>query len=163
MDLHKPTERQMIMDDGLIRYVCHSFVIALHVLFRFFGIDALEWRARDNHVLRQLDGAGDGCPSVTLAQRRRNDALIDGWSGVHLMTGVAMGWVMEPFIALLILVLWEPLENLVLSPLMMKWFKIEFGYETIRNSLSDILFDAVGVAIGFWALRALVDPPFVLF
>lgn len=93
---------------------------------------------------------------------RRNNTLVDSWSGVHLMTGVAMGWVMEPFIALLLLVLWEPLEVLILSPLFAR-FGIEFGFETLRNSVSDIVFDALGVALGFWALRGFVDPPFLLF
>ena len=87
----------------------------------------------------------------------RNDRLVDVWSFVHLVTGVLMAWVMDPFIALLIMVLWEPFEILVLSPLMMRLFKIEFGFETIRNSMSDIVFDAVGVAAGFWGLRALFD------
>lgn len=93
----------------------------------------------------------------------RNDRLFDLWSVVHLLTGVLAAWVMDPFIALLILVLWEPLEILVISPLMLRWFKIEFGYESIRNAMSDILFDAAGVAIGFWLLRPLIEPPFYLF
>jgi hypothetical protein len=94
---------------------------------------------------------------------KRNDKLVDPWSGVHLMTGVAMAWIMDPFVALALLVLWEPLEILVLSPLILKWFDIEFGYETVRNSLSDIVFDVVGVALGYWGLSRLVDPPFMLF
>ncbi len=98
-----------------------------------------------------------------LADKGRNDAMIDVWSGVHLLTGLAMGWVMEPFIALLILVLWEPLEIFVLNPIAARLLKAEFGFETLRNSLSDIIFDAIGVALGFWLLRWLVDPPFILF
>lgn len=97
-----------------------------------------------------------------LAKHRRNTALFDVWSLVHLVTGIGCGWLMDPFIGLLILVLWEPLEILVLSPFLAR-FQILFGHESLRNSLSDIFFDGLGVALGFWGLRALWDPPFMLF
>ncbi len=96
-------------------------------------------------------------------QPRRNDALFDTWSIIHLLTGVSFGWLMDPFIALVLMVLWEPLEILVLSPLLKRYFNIEFGYETLRNSLSDIVFDVIGIAIGYYALSTLVSPPFYLF
>ena len=92
----------------------------------------------------------------------RNDLLFDVWSLVHLATGVLAAWVAAPFIVLLAMVLWEPLEILVLSPLLARR-GIVFGHESLRNSLSDIFFDCVGVAIGYWGLRALADPPFLLF
>lgn len=95
-------------------------------------------------------------------KRHRNDALFDLWSVVHLLTGVLLGWIMPPVIALAIMVLWEPLEILVLSPLLAK-FGIEFGYETLRNSLSDIFFDTVGVLLGVYALGRFIEPPFFLF
>jgi len=95
-------------------------------------------------------------------KRKRNDSLFDLWSIVHVLTGILLGWIMSPFVALLIMVLWEPLEILVLSPFLAK-FNIVFGYETIRNSLSDIFFDCVGVALGFYVLSNLLDPPFTLF
>jgi len=95
-------------------------------------------------------------------KRKRNDSLFDLWSIVHILTGILLGWIMPPFVALLIMVLWEPLEILVLSPFLAK-FNIVFGYETIRNSLSDIFFDCVGVALGFYVLSNLLDPPFTLF
>lgn len=98
-----------------------------------------------------------------LRHRERNDSLADWWSLTHLMYGVLAGWLMDPFVGLLILVLWEPLEILVLSPLMERLFGIRFGFETLRNSLSDIVFDAAGVAIGFWLLRRIVAPPFQVF
>lgn len=79
-----------------------------------------------------------------------------------MCTGILMGWTMSPFVALVLMVLWEPLEILVLSPLLAK-VNIEFGYETLRNSLSDIVFDTIGVVIGAYALTSLVDPPFHLF
>ncbi len=81
---------------------------------------------------------------------------------VHLTTGVALGWLMDPFIALAVMVLWEPLEILILSPLL-KRAGIIFGYESFSNSLSDIFFNVIGVALGAWALTALADPPFHLF
>lgn len=94
--------------------------------------------------------------------RRRNNALFDVWSVVHFCTGVALGWLANPFIALAVMVLWEPLEVLVLSPLLARR-GITFGYETLRNSLSDIVFDIAGVALGYIALTAWVVPPVHLF
>ncbi|MEK6974882.1 MAG: hypothetical protein AABY18_00905 [Candidatus Thermoplasmatota archaeon] len=96
-----------------------------------------------------------------LAKHRRNNALFDIWSLVHLVTGVGAGWLMDPFVGLLILVLWEPLEILVLSPFLAR-FGILFGHESLKNSLSDIAFDSLGVALGYWGLRALATPPFTL-
>jgi hypothetical protein len=93
---------------------------------------------------------------------RRNNKLYDKWSLVHLLTGIILGWVMDPFVALSIMVLWEPLEILVLSPLLARRGTI-FGYETLRNSLSDIVFNIIGVALGTWALTTLSVPPFHLF
>ena len=93
---------------------------------------------------------------------RRNDALFDIWSVIHLATGVVMGWVLAPFVALAIMVTWEPLEVFVLSPLLAK-LGVKFGYESLRNSLSDIFFDVVGVALGAWVLTKLIDPPLHLF
>jgi len=93
---------------------------------------------------------------------RRNDALFDGWSIVHMCTGIAMGWLMAPFVALVLMVLWEPFEILILSPVLAR-YGIEFGYETLNNSLSDIVFDVIGIVIGAWLLTALIAPPFYLF
>lgn len=92
----------------------------------------------------------------------RNARFFDAWSLVHLVTGIGLGWVMSPFIALVLMVLWEPLEILVLSPLLMK-AGVVFGYETVKNSLSDIFFDCVGVCLGAYALTGLWSPPFHLF
>lgn len=92
----------------------------------------------------------------------RNGALFDLWSVVHFLTGVALGWVMTPVIALALMVLWEPFEILMLSPLLGR-FGIIFGYESLRNSLSDVLFDTLGVLAGAYLLVALVPPPFHIF
>jgi len=96
------------------------------------------------------------------SKQSRNNKLYDHWSLVHLTTGIVLGWIMDPFIALALMVLWEPLEILVLSPLLARR-GIIFGHETIRNSLSDIVFNVIGVALGAGALTALAVPPFHLF
>ena len=88
----------------------------------------------------------------------RNGAIFDGWSIVHLVTGIVLGWLINPWVALAIMIIWEPLEVLVLSPLLAK-INIEFGYETLRNSLSDIFFDIVGVCIGYFWLSRLIELP----
>jgi hypothetical protein len=96
------------------------------------------------------------------AGHERNNTLYDTWSLVHLGVGVWLGWLMMPWVALLIMVLHEPLEVLVLSPLLAR-FGIIYGYESMRNSLSDIFFDAVGITVGALLLTALKAPPFHLF
>ncbi len=92
----------------------------------------------------------------------RNGNLFDRWSVVHVVTGILLGWLMDPFTALAIMVLWEPLEILVLSPLLAKR-GISFGYESLRNSLSDIFFDVIGVGLGAWLLTEVAAAPFHLF
>jgi hypothetical protein len=91
---------------------------------------------------------------------KRNAKLFDMWSITHLAWGIAGGWVMPPFIALSLLVLWEPFEVLLLSPFLWRRYKIVFGHEALQNSLSDIIFDTIGVALGVWSLTAVVVPPF---
>lgn len=94
--------------------------------------------------------------------RRRNDKVYDRWSWVHLLSAALLAWVMDPALALAITVLWEPLEILVLSPLLAR-ANIEFGYESLRNSLSDIVFDFIGVGLGYFVLARVVSAPFHLF
>ena len=79
-----------------------------------------------------------------------------------MATGVFLGWIMDPFVALALMVLWEPFEIFVLSPLFAK-IGIVFGYESAKNSLSDIVFDVIGVAIGAWLLTYYIEPPFFLY
>jgi hypothetical protein len=93
---------------------------------------------------------------------KRNGSLFDIWSLIHLTTGVGLGWLVDPFLALAVMVAWEPLEIFVLSPIL-KRYGIIFGFETLRNSLSDIVFDIIGVALGAYLLTELVAPPFHLF
>lgn len=90
---------------------------------------------------------------------KRNDALFDRWSVVHLVTGLGLGWIMQPLVAVGLMILWEPLEILVLSPLLAR-SGIVFGHETWRNSLSDIFFNVLGVGLGVWLLTSLASPPF---
>lgn len=94
--------------------------------------------------------------------RGRNNKLYDLWSLVHLATGIVFGWIMPPAVAIAAMVLWEPLEILVLSPLLGR-YGILFGRETLRNSLSDIAFDLAGISLGFYVLLTLAKPPFTLF
>lgn len=82
----------------------------------------------------------------------RNDSLVDLWSINHFVSGVLLGWIMDPFWALVILILWEPFEILLLGPALYRWKGIEFGHETWQNSISDIVFDAAGVAVGAYLL-----------
>ncbi|MGB0652950.1 MAG: hypothetical protein ACPGQL_07095 [Thermoplasmatota archaeon] len=87
----------------------------------------------------------------------RNDALVDGWSLIHFATGIGMALLMDPFIALVLMILWEPLEIAILSPILAKR-GIDFGRETWRNSVSDIIVDAAGVAAGHYLLLPLWNP-----
>lgn len=110
----------------------------------------------------KLSSAGRKLIRQVNSRPKRNDSLFDIWSITHLVVGITLGWLMNPFIALVLMVLWEPLEILVLSPILAR-FGIVFGYETLRNSLSDIFFDTAGVMIGFYLLGKWLEPPFVLF
>jgi hypothetical protein len=104
---------------------------------------------------------GDKIIELAKNPPHRNDAFFDYWSIVHLITGIAMGWVVTPFIALALMVLWEPFEIFILSPVLAK-FGIRFGFESLRNSLSDILFDTIGVIAGAYILGSVLEPPFFL-
>lgn len=98
----------------------------------------------------------------SLGSLSRNDALFDKWSIVHFLTGIVMGWLIAPVLALILMVVWEPLEIFILSPLVAKQ-GIVFGYEDVKNSLSDIVFDAAGVFVGYYYLTEIITPPIHLF
>lgn len=110
--------------------------------------------------------SSSGAPSTVRDEagktRVRNDSLFDAWSIVHMTTGVAFAWVVHPVLAWIVMALWEPLEIFILHPIIYRLTGHDFGYETWRNSLSDIVFNTVGILIGYFVLRALVTPPFVL-
>ena len=95
--------------------------------------------------------------------RIRNNRLYDPWSLVHLTTGILLGWAFSnPFIALLIMAAYEPVEVLILSPILWR-YGITFGYESWRNSLSDVVFDGIGIAVGSVLLAGVAVAPFQLF
>lgn len=92
------------------------------------------------------------------AARGRQNNPLDIWSLVHFLTGVAMGLLFSPVVAVTLMVLWEPLEIFILSPLLARR-AIDLGYEGLRNSLSDIGVDTAGVLCGHYLLvliRALI-------
>lgn len=93
---------------------------------------------------------------------KRNDSLFDLWSLTHIAWAMVLAWILGPVVALVLMVLWEPIEIFVISPLIAR-YGIKFGYETVRNSLADIFFDILGVALGAGILDRLVDPPFHIF
>ncbi|MDQ2973269.1 MAG: hypothetical protein M3Q79_02200 [bacterium] len=71
-----------------------------------------------------------------------------------MLNAVILCLLLGPVWAFAITVLWEPFELFVVSPIAAK-FGIVFGYETIRNTLSDIIFDAIGVGLGFVFIRTI--------
>ncbi|MDZ7786401.1 MAG: hypothetical protein U5L95_04750 [Candidatus Saccharibacteria bacterium] len=85
--------------------------------------------------------------------KRRNDALVDVWSVVHFAVAAGLAVFIGPPLALLVTLLWEPVEILVLSPLLGK-FGIDFGHESLQNSLSDIVFNVLGILFAIYALGA---------
>jgi hypothetical protein len=80
-----------------------------------------------------------------MRKHKRNDKLVDIWSLVHVASSAGLAWLIGPVAAFIVVTLWEPLEIFVLSPLLAKR-GIVFGYETWRNSLSDIFFNTIGIA-----------------
>jgi len=87
----------------------------------------------------------------------------DGWSFVHLASGIIAGWLMDPIIAFILLAAYEPIEIFVLSPFLYRRFRIIFGNEAWNNALVDIVFNTAGILIGYKLLRILIEPPFILF
>jgi hypothetical protein len=76
----------------------------------------------------------------------RNSAYFDLWSIVHFLTGIVMASFINPLLAFVLMVLWEPIEILVLSPILGR-HGVLFGYETLVNSLSDIVVDTLGILV----------------
>ncbi len=82
----------------------------------------------------------------TIKLPSRNGQIIDIWSLIHLLSGIIFGLIFSPTTAIILLIAWEPIEIFVISPLLAKR-KIYFGYESVVNSASDIIFDVLGVLI----------------
>lgn len=79
-----------------------------------------------------------------MKKQKRNDALVDWWSVVHFVSSAILAWLIGPLPALLLATLWEPLEILLLSPLLARK-GIPFGHEAWQNSLSDLVFNSAGI------------------
>src|SRR5688500_6150579 len=90
------------------------------------------------------------------AARPRNVHLVDWWSATHVVWGVVLSVLIGPFIAVVLLTLWEPFEVLVLSRLAARrgW---DFGHEALTNSLMDIVFDVLGVLLATFLLMPFFD------
>lgn len=82
---------------------------------------------------------------------------------MHFLTGASLGWIMNPLLALALMVLYEPFEVLVLSQFLYDNFGIVYGNEALINSITDIVVNTAGVAVGYHILRKRYPPPFVLF
>lgn len=78
--------------------------------------------------------------------RPRNAKLVDPWSFVHLASCAAAALVVGPVLTFVLALLWEPIEIRVLSPFLAKR-GIDFGHESLANSLSDIAFNGAGVVV----------------
>lgn len=92
---------------------------------------------------------------IDLSDETRNATYMDWWSVTHIVWGIVLAVFLGPFWALVLMVLWEPFEILVGSPIAAR-FGIEFGHETLRNSLMDIVFDVVGVLLGALVVLPLI-------
>lgn len=93
---------------------------------------------------------------LDLAEEDRNPTYVDWWSLTHIAWGAILVVFFGPFWALAALVLWEPLEVLVLSRIAAR-IGCEFGHETLRNSLMDLIFDVVGVLVGVYLAVPLAE------
>lgn len=91
-------------------------------------------------------------PAIDPRSYPRNARLLDTWSFLHLAGAAGLVVIMPPLWALTLAVLWEPFENLLLSPALAR-FGILFGRETFQNSVMDLVFDLVGVWLGVVVLH----------
>lgn len=82
---------------------------------------------------------------IKLQESKRNGALIDRWSFVHFATSAALTVIVGPVYAFIIVTLWEPFEIFVLSRFLAN-YGVVFGHEKLRNSLSDIVFNSLGIS-----------------
>lgn len=80
---------------------------------------------------------------------------MDVWSLTHIAWGALAGWFLGPWIGFLVMALWEPIEIFVVSPIVHRLTGREFGHEGWQNSVGDLAFNALGVALGTWARAAL--------
>ena len=90
-------------------------------------------------------------------RQKKHPDWFDWWTLTHVAWGIVLVFFLTPFWALVLLVLWEPFEVGVLSPLLAR-FGICFGDEALRNSMGDIIGDVAGVAIGWYLILPFFDP-----
>ena len=88
----------------------------------------------------------------------KNKKLIDLWSLTHILWGAFLTWLLGPWIALLIMVLWEPFEVKLLGPFLMKHCGVVFGNEGWQNSASDIVMDIIGILFSIYWVIPLLGP-----
>lgn len=74
----------------------------------------------------------------------RNAQWFDAWSIVHFGSAAALTFLLGPLWAAAIVILWEPLELFVLSPLATR-FGMSFGREAWPNVVGDLISDGLGV------------------
>ncbi len=87
--------------------------------------------------------------------RDRNGKLVDLWSLMHFASGIISVAFLPAWIAFILLAAWEPLENFIISPIAWRYFKINFGHESLQNAISDIVFDALGISFGLLLINFL--------
>lgn len=78
-----------------------------------------------------------------------------------MVVGILFGWAVHPGLAWIVMAVWEPFEIFVVHPVVHRLTGFHFGYESWRNSLADIAYNTLGLAIGFFVARPLLPPPFV--
>ncbi len=76
----------------------------------------------------------------------RNNSIVDIWSFIHIASSAGLAYLIGPIPALIAVTLWEPFEIFVLSPAL-GHFNILFGHESLRNSMSDLAFNILGVLL----------------
>ena len=119
---------------------------------------AADWSTRRKHAGPNRGRLEQGAANARrLGRRVRNHRLVDWWSAAHVLWAAGLALVIGPLWGFLALVAWEPLEILLLGPLLSRK-GVAFGHEGWRNSLSDIVFDGVGTGVGYIVAVVLWDP-----
>lgn len=92
---------------------------------------------------------------------RATDPYVDAWTPMHFLVGAFLGILLHEFLALILLVLWEPFVLMVLAPRIQRgrWGWIDgtqLAGPTLRNVLVDLVADVTGVMVGAFLLRRLL-------
>ena len=89
---------------------------------------------------------------IDLNKIPRNNTLLDWWSSLHVLWGIVLTFIFGPVVAFIALLVWEPVEIFLISKIFARYFNRVFGHESLKNSLSDIVMNTIGVAIGYGIL-----------